>query len=198
MINPLIQLVNPLLEPAAEVRQQQHPDVREMAAYVLALEVENQRTNRKDTDARMEREQAIGRQMARDFEAIAKQLGVEIPPRYEWGGQNGWLVSVLSKQKDLRLLRHEWQGYKMATTWGDGRFKQLFRWGHDPEGAAADMASERARSIATAAKRYVKIKNTDAAIADAKRELLQDMLAVWEEDGPDALHTAIVEELENV
>ena len=79
-------------EPAAEVREHRYVNVAAMAANVVAMAAASAMQDRKDTDARMEREKAIGEQMMRDFKALAAERGVEVP--VEIGGKPGWLCTT--------------------------------------------------------------------------------------------------------
>ena len=127
------------------------------AAMAAAIAMQD----RKDTDARMEREKAIGEQMMRDFKALAAEKGVEVPA--EIGGNNGWLHQLRFKHPGLA---GDWEEYKRATQWRGCRFTQLFQWGYAPDIAMVALGQKRQNKLATDARNSSKASTIYAALRD--------------------------------
>lgn len=183
-------------EVAQEIREFKQLDVRAMAAKIVAMEAANQGQNRKDVDARMEREKAIGEQMMRDFRALAEAHGVEVPPLHQWGGHGGWLWRNTNTRTAISsLLAHKWAEYKLLTGWKANTFCHLFRWGHDPVGAAEQLKRHRAtgRADPTTGRPSERQRSARRARVEALREVLD----VLEAGHIEQLKESIREELKS-
>ena len=141
-------------EPAAEVREHRYVNVAAMAANVVAMAAASAMQDRKDTDARMEREKAIGEQMMRDFKALAAEWGVEVPA--EIGGTGGWLHMLRWNHPGLA---GDWEEYKRATKWKGRRFTQLFQWGYTPDIAMVALGRNRQNQLAKVSTIYAALRD---------------------------------------
>jgi hypothetical protein len=180
-------------EPAAEVRQNTYVNVQALAAEVVVMEAANQGVNRRDGDARMERERAIGEKMMEHFLALAAQHGVEVPLE----GCGEWLRSGLRKLHPQ--LAHDWRGYKLHTGFSNGVFRSYFRWAYDPEGAAAEVERRRRTILADPAtgRKCAFTRRREKAVSKARLETLREIRTALYCSSVEEVIDAIDEELSN-